>query len=227
MNRDIYHFYLPTPEPIGEQQLREAIGRGIDAGWKTTRERDRDECLYTDPENQRYSEWISTDSAIQDLTTRRNGKIRFFLNGNYDFGFGVWSEWSEYGFPGMQGVIVTTSVAQFYSEPATAAAETFDVCRLVYESLDCSFAFSKLPLEAEGEFAVSDTNVGHSELSDLHWLTIFSEERASQIGHESLQTAPVWKSRAIDEGWGFVVTSDPLKYCPQKRSRIRRHLGLS
>lgn len=226
MNLDFNHVYFPGT--FSESTLRETLRKGFQAGWTTTIEGDTDVCAFTDLDAKEYLEWTDTETAINKLTTNRNGHIVIFIDGeSFDFTFKILQDWEGYGLPGLEGVIVTwhRSLSRKYPEQTTNYL--FDVSQIIQESLDTPFAFSHTVGNIDREKQVTESNVEVARIPDIYWMMLLSDSACERIGRDRLRTAPVWKSEPLtDNGIGVVATGDPYQYTKEKKEQIKAHLGI-
>lgn len=227
MNLDFCRLHFPAVEGYSPRTLRQTIDGGFESGWATSGDGTRDQCVYTDSTNDRYSERERTEVAVDALVEEQDKSIKFFLDeGEFDFTFSVQEDWEEQGLPGLGGVTLVWHRTFFWQDPAETARVVYDVAAQVFEVLEPPFAFSYLPLDVERETPVSPADVEAGAPPDVYWLTLLQEDLVEQIGRECLASAPVWRSEELEGGGhGLVVTEDMHDYGPEEKRAVREHLG--
>ena len=224
MNLDFHHVCFPGT--FTESTLRETLKKGFQAGWTTTIEGDTDVCAYTDLDAKQYLEWTDTETAINELTTNKNGHLVIFVDGSsFDFKFKVLQNWGEYGLPELEGVIVTWHRSLSRKHPEQTTNYLFEVSQIIQKSLDTPFAFSHLARNVDREKQVTESDVEVARIPDIYWMMLLSDSACERIDRDRLRTAPVWKSELLtDSGIGVVATGDPYHYTKEKKEQIRTHI---
>lgn len=227
MNLDVHRIHFPGR--YAPDEIRAALDRGFDTGWTTTRDGDdEEECLLTDPENERYKERVETETAVDVLAERGDARVTIFPSDTqYDFSLAVDDDWSEYGLPGLGGVTLVFPAVHFREQHERAAEAVVDAATVVYEALEPTLAFSYLPFDHERETTVRPEHVEAGHLPDAFWLQLLSEPLVDAIGRDRLETAPAWRVQSLaDGGIALVASADPREYTRSEKRRLREHLGV-
>lgn len=230
MVNDMLNMWHIFDDNLGKASLKEIIDRFFEFGCTTTEDGRTDVCKYRTGDFKEFPKTLSTDSALDKLSSSNEGGIEFWYK---DIRFDFEVNLDPHIIPSKNHLTLRIWASQFRSykegddsDVTKRVRQLLEIARPLAELSDPEYVYGTIEKFDTRPVNLSELAIDEDHVEHIFWINVFSEPIIAQIGENRLLSAPAWKVEKLSTGSILLVVNDYPRGYVNEAMEIEEYLQL-